>query len=164
MKPIRCGSKTPTPYLRKYLPSIPLPSAKPLALDLGAGNLRNTEFAESLGWTVMPIDAAGDNGSFCMDLGNEHLPCYDGTINLFLCDYLMCFLPEDQRIHLVSEIKRTAAEGAYIIVEMFRAKNGFPYNTKTLVNMLGWNIIRISKDRFIAKAPTRKDQWVREQL
>jgi len=43
----------------------------PRALDLGAGNLRNTVFAESLGWTVTPIDVAGDNGNPSLGVQEE---------------------------------------------------------------------------------------------
>jgi hypothetical protein len=37
------------------------------------------------------------------------------------------------------------------VVEMFRAKEGFPYDIKKISEQLGWEVIRISKDRFIAR-------------
>lgn len=152
MRPVRCGNAKATPYLRQHLPGIPV-ADPPLALDLGAGNLRNTEFAESLGWVVMPLDAAGDHGSQRIDLGRDRLPCADRSINLFLCNYLMCFLDDRQRTHLVSEIRRTARPGAHLVVEMYGAKSAFPYDTKKIASKLGWEILRISKNRFIARAP-----------
>lgn len=148
MRPVRCANDRPTPYLRRHLPGIP---AGGFALDLGAGNLRNTEFARSLGWLVMPIDAAGDHGSIRVDLGRDRLPFRDSSISLFLCNYLMCFLDDGQRAHLISEIGRVARPGAHIVVEMYRAKDEFPYDIKGIADQLGWWTVRMSKDRFIAR-------------
>jgi dUTP pyrophosphatase len=151
VKVVRCGTSKPTPYLRKHLPIISTAGPRPLALDLGAGNLRNTRFAQSLGWWVLPVDAAGDHGSMKIDLGKDRLPCDNGSIDLFLCNYVIPFMNEEQRAHLISEIQRVATPGAHIIVEMFHAKNGFPYDIKKLVNQLGWAVVKMSKDRFIAR-------------
>lgn len=152
MRPIRCGNSRPTPYLRLRLPSVPLVgTARPLALDLGAGNLRNTRFAESLGWVVLPIDMAGDHGSLRLDLGHDRLPCADLAIGLFLCNYVMCFMDVRQRIHLISEIRRAACPRAHIFVEMYRARKGFPYDTRELARDLGWTVLEISGDRFHAR-------------
>jgi len=151
MKPVRCGNSKPTPYLRKHLPGITTVGPLPTALDLGAGNLRNTGFARSLGWWVLPLDAAGDCGSMKVDLGRDRLPCDDGSVDLFLCNYVMCFMDEGQRAHLISEIRRAASHGAHIFVEMFRAKGGFPYDTRKLADAIGWAIMRMSRDRFIAR-------------
>lgn len=138
--------------MRRHLPDIPLAEGR-LAVDLGAGNLRNTEFAESLGWVVMPIDAAGDHGSLRMDLGRDRLPCHDMTVSLFLCNYVMCFMDAGRRAHLISEIRRTARLWAHLVVEMFPSKRGVPYDTKELFSLLGreWDVVRMSKDRFIAR-------------
>jgi len=149
---VRCNNNQATPYLRRHLPRIATALGPlPIAFDLGAGNLRNTNFARSLGWWVMPLDVAGDFGSMKVDLGSDHLPCGDNLVDLFLCNYVMCFLSSTGKRHLISEIKRTARLKAYIVVEMYQAKNTDPYDTKELTNLLGWNILRFSKDRFIAR-------------
>jgi hypothetical protein len=152
MKPVRCGNSRPTPYLRRHLPGIPK-GASGFALDLGAGNLRNTVFARSLGWHVLPLDAAGDNGSLRCDIGSDRLPVADGSVDLFLCNYVLCFLCPDQRRHLVSEINRSAGGGAHVAVEMYEARKAFPYDTSEIAGSLGcrWRILRKSKDRFIAR-------------
>jgi hypothetical protein len=131
--------------------------SRPTAVDLGAGNLRNTEFARSLGWCVLPLDAAGDHGSLRIDLGKDRLPCDDGSVDLFLCNYTLCFLDEKQRAHLVSEVRRAAKGGAHIFVEMYKAKNSFPYDTREISNRLGWKIVRMSKDRFVARRQSYLD-------
>jgi hypothetical protein len=151
MKPIRCGNDRPTPYLRKHLPGILPHGIRSSAVDLGAGNLRNTRFARSLGWRVLPLDAAGDHGSLKVDLAREDIPCGDSSVDLFLCNYLLCFMTEVQRLRLLAEIDRTARPGAHIVVEMFNAKKGFPYDTGKIAKQLGWEILRMSKDRFIAR-------------
>jgi hypothetical protein len=150
MKPIRCGNSNSSPYVRKHLPNILVPKDS-LAVDLGAGNLRNTKFAQSLGWNVLPIDAAGDNGSVKVDLGKEPIPCLDHSVDLFLSNYVMCFMNENECDHLISEIHRTARSSAHIIVEMFQAKKAFPYNVQAMCKKLGWHVIIVSKDRFIAQ-------------
>lgn len=150
MKPIRCGNNNPSPYIRKHLPNMLVPKES-LAVDLGAGNLRNTKFVQSLGWNVLPLDAAGDHGSIKVDLGKEPIPCLDASVDLFLCNFVMCFMDEGERNHLISEVNRTSRLGAYIVVEMFQAKKAFPYDVKVICEKLGWHVITISKDRFIAQ-------------
>jgi hypothetical protein len=36
-------------------------------------------------------------------------------------------------------------------MEMFRAKEGFFYDIKKISEQLGWEVIKMSKDRFIAR-------------
>jgi hypothetical protein len=60
-------------------------------------------------------------------------------------------MDEGQRAHLISEIQRAARPGAHIVVEMFRAKEAFAYNIKKISGQLEWEVIRMSKDRFIAR-------------
>ena len=152
MRAIRCANIKETPYLRKHLPKITRPDFG-LAVDLGAGNLRNTRFARELGWTVLPFDRAGDHGSTKLDLGVERLPLGEGTVDLFLCNYVLCFMDHGQRAHLMSEIGRTARSGAHIVVEMYGAKTSIPHDIWEIFGMLGdgWRTIRVSKDRLIAR-------------
>lgn len=152
MKAVRCGNAKETPYLRKHLPGISRPVFG-LAVDLGAGNLRNTKFARDLGWFVLPFDRAGDNGSVKSDLGTDRLPLNAESVDLLLCNYLLCFMDDGQRRHLMSEIDRVAKPGAHVVVEMYKAKTSIPYDIKEIVGMLGngWRVVRMSKERFIAR-------------
>ncbi len=149
-KPIRCGRHKPTPYLRKYLPTIPEEYKYKLLVDLGCGNLRNSGFANSIGYeNVLSFDKAGDYG-IPVDLGSERIPVRAKKVSVILCNYLICFLNNEERKHLFSEIDRIATKGCYIFMEMYPAKQGTPYNTNEIrMLFVGWKTIRFSKDRFI---------------
>jgi len=146
-RPVRCNNYDPTPYVRKHLPKI---EVEGVALDLGCGNLRNTRFAESLGYTVWPFDKGGDYG-MKLDLGKETIPIKE-KVDLILCNYVMCFLTDQERKHLSKEIDRTSKPGTYLILEMYEAKQGVPYNMKDIRSLFGgWKTIHMEKDRFILK-------------
>jgi hypothetical protein len=150
-KPIRCGGNNETPYLRKYLPKIKADKSR-LLVDLGCGNLRNTRFAQSLGYTnTLSFDKANDFvGVKKLDLGCERIPVRTNGASIILCNYLVCFLDTKERKHLYSEITRIAAKGCYLFMEMFPAKQGTEYDTNQIRNsFVGWKTIRLSKDRFI---------------
>jgi len=67
---IRCGRKTPTPYLAKVLK---LFSKKGMVLDIGCGNGRNSVFMTDQGYNVKSIDMANDFGNKII-LGKDTLP------------------------------------------------------------------------------------------
>lgn len=150
MRPIRCHKVRATPYLRYHLPDLPV-RYDTLVLDLGCGNLRNTCFAKRLGFKrVKSIDAAGDFGIKAV-LGTDPIPAEDDSAGLILCNYLLCFLNERERSHLIKEIKRVSFPGAHIILEMYPAKQGKPYDLDKIVRHLGWTVLHRVKDRFIAR-------------
>jgi len=157
-KPIRCGDgKRATPYLRKHLPDLDI-SRDVLAVDLGCGNLRNTNYLKELGFKkISPFDKAGDFG-FQVDLGKEKVPVFDRSVGLILCNYVLCFLNKPEKAHLASEIERMAAPGCYLFVELYPAKKAYKYTTDAVCNLFqGWEIIHKVKDRFIF----RKIAWKR---
>lgn len=151
-KPIRCGDgKRATPYLRKHLLNLNI-SRDVLAVDLGCGNLRNTNYLRELGFKkISPFDKAGDYG-FQVDLGKEEVPVFDRSVGLILCNYLLCFLNKPEKEHLASEIERMAGRGCYLVVEMYQAKSAYKYTTDGTRNLFpDWEVIHKIKDRFILR-------------
>jgi len=149
---IRCGGiRTPTPYVKKHLPSLNIPKTG-LVIDLGCGNLRNSLYVKSLGFEkVMPMDKAGDFG-LKIDLGTEKLPLKNDTVELVLCNYLLCFMSPNERKHLCQEINRVSKPGTHLMVELYPAKNGYKYSTKAIIDYFaGWKTIHAIKDRFILR-------------
>lgn len=122
-----------------------------MAIDLGCGNLRNSNLASMYGYNVISVDAAGDYG-IQAHLGRDPIPAEDGCAHLILCNYLMCFMTERERRNLIKEIRRVSRNGAYAVVEMYPAKNGRPYSLDRIIRQLDWQIVRRSKDRFIARS------------
>jgi hypothetical protein len=152
-KPIRCGDgKKATPYLRKHLSALDI-SRDVLAVDLGCGNLRNTNYLKELGFKrISPFDKAGDFG-FQIDLGKEKVPVFDKSVGLILCNYLLCFLNKSEKAHLVNEINRMASFGCYLFVELYPAKKAYKYNTNSVRNLFdGWETIHKIKNKFILRS------------
>jgi SAM-dependent methyltransferase len=151
-KAFRCGGiTTPTPYVKKHVPLLDVPKTG-LVIDLGCGNLRNSIYVKSLGFQkVMPMDRAGDFG-LEIDLGTEKLPLKNETVDLVLCNYLLCFMSPKERKHMCQEINRVATNGCHLVIELYPAKNGYKYSAKTIRDYFtGWQTIHSIKDRFILR-------------
>lgn len=150
-KPVRCGNLSPTPYLKKHFSKLSIPK-EGLILDLGCGNLRNTNYIKSLGYhNVIPFDRAGDFG-LQINLGSERLPVLDKSVSAVLCNYLMCFFSDEERRHLSREISNKAETGGILVFEMYRAKTGVSYDMDTIRSMFpSWETIHSVKDRFILR-------------
>jgi len=149
-KPIRCPNERETPYVRRLLPTVVAPKTG-LVVDLGCGNLRNTKYAKSLGYgNIKSYDKAGDFG-IKVDLGKEKIPIRSKKAIVILCNYVLCFLDDKERQHLINEIKRISKKGCYLFVEMYSAKSAFPYNIQDIYGTFSdsWVIKHISKDRFL---------------
>lgn len=149
-KPVRCHSERETPYIRRFLPTLTSPKSG-LVVDLGCGNLRNTKYARSLGYNnVLSYDKAGDFG-IKLDLGKDKIPIRRRKASIILCNYLLCFLNESERQHLIGEIKRIAKKGCFLFVEMYHAKKALPYDIGNILELFSdsWSIRHVSKDRFI---------------
>jgi hypothetical protein len=124
-KPIRCPNERETPYVRKILPTIVAPKSG-LVVDLGCGNLRNTKYIKTLGYTnVLSYDKVGDLG-IKLDLGKEKIPIRSNKANIILCNYLFCFLNNKERQHLTKEIKRIAKKRCFLLMEMHFLLHTFP--------------------------------------
>jgi len=137
-KPVRHNSKDPTPFLKKnferYCSNIPKDHQ---VADLGCGNMRNTNYLKSLGYyNVWAFDKVPDCGGLEIDLGTELIPLADQIISIVLCNYVLCFLNELERMHLVFEMSRIAEQGGIAFVEMFPAKNSYPFSEVEIIKFL----------------------------
>ena len=151
---VRCGRKTPCPYLKnnydRYL------SKGKIVLDIGCGNGRNSDFMKANGHKVISLDMVNDYGKKCI-LGCDNLPLKNKSVDTILCNYLMMFLNPVERTQLIREIDRVAKDNCVIILELYPAKDSWTKNEKEMIDLqehilkhLGWNKIKYSKGRFIA--------------
>lgn len=161
---VRCGRRTPTPYLRdnyERLLDDGGDKRKPkdiCVVDLGCGNGRNSQFMKSKGHTVIPLDMVNDYG-FEVMLGREELPVPRLLADIVLCNYLLMFLSKAERKQIIREIKKISHSGTIIMVELYPAKDSFAKTKEEMLEMqkeifdsLGWEKIRYSQARFIAKS------------
>lgn len=154
---VRCPKTDPTPYLRDNLEKMNI-DKKSIVLDLGCGNGRNTKFLKLKGFkNIKSIDMAGDFGKK-MVLGVDDLPCKNNSVGAILCNYVFMFLNKEEQDKLLSEIKRVASDNCCIMIEIYPAKDSETKNQiesdklqKKIFQSLGWNKIRYSQNRFIAK-------------
>ena len=146
---IRCNKDTPTPYLAKNFDKIVNKDTKHI-VDIGCGNCRNTNFCRSQGYKVSGIDMATTN-EIQMVLGKDKLPFEDNSVQLILANYIFMFLNKKERSQVLKEIKRIAATGCYIMVELYPAKDSLAPSKpeilklqKEIFDKLDWTKIRSS--------------------
>ena len=145
---IRCGRKTPTPYLAKVLK---LFSKKGMVLDIGCGNGRNSVFMTDQGYNVKSIDMANDFGNKII-LGKDTLP--DGPFQIILANYIFMFLDELERSQLFREIQRISEFGTIFVIEMYPAKDAYSYDFDEIIDYFlenGWKKLRKSRDKCVLK-------------
>jgi SAM-dependent methyltransferase len=160
---VRCGKTDPTPYLRdhwkKLTPDDWFNDASVLrVLDIGCGNGRNVKFLGSQGFrNTLALDMANDYG-FKITLGEDKFPMYDENVEVVLANYVFMFLSPKELNKTVKEIKRVAAPGCTIMVELYPAKDSYvkteaemPAFQQELFDQLGWEKVLYSKGRFIAR-------------
>jgi hypothetical protein len=152
---VRCGKKTPTPYLEKNWEL--LGHEKGTIVDIGCGNGRNTVFMQNKGFACTPLDMADDFGN-TISLGKEKFPLDGKSIDIFLANYVLMFLSKKERNQVASEIKRTAKDGSTIMVELYPALDSNAPSEEKMVKLqkeffdkLGCTKIRYSKGKFIAR-------------
>ena len=153
---VRCNRTDPSPYLAKNI-DLFLPATGKLVLDLGCGNGRNTNFMKSKGFEVISVDMAGDFGWKAV-LGVDPLPVV--WVDIILVNYLMMFLNAEERNYLIEEIKRVASDRCIVMVELYAAKDSEATTKseclrlqKDIFDKLGWDKVRYSQERFIARKP-----------
>ncbi|MBT6049331.1 class I SAM-dependent methyltransferase [candidate division WWE3 bacterium] len=151
---VRCGKKTPTPYLQKNIGL--LKTEGKTVVDVGCGNGRNTIFMRDQGFNVTPLDMCNDFGAD-MILGKDKFPLEDNSVDIILSNYVMMFLDEDERDQVIAEMKRVAKFGCKIMLELYAAKDSFAVNKGELIAMqreifdkLDCFKIRYSQGKFIA--------------
>jgi len=162
---VRCGRKTPCPYLKNNYDKMMkdmifrLPLRPPLqckVLDVGCGNGRNSQFMKERGHDVTSLDMVNDYGIKCM-LGKDKMPVKDNSIEIILSNYSMMFLDDKERNNVIKDIKRVAKKNCIIMLELYPAKDCYAKTEKDMLKMqkdifdkLGWKKIKYSKGRFIA--------------
>lgn len=160
---IRCGRKTPCPYLKK---NIKLLGGKTV-VDIGCGNGRNAKYMQSLGYEVTAVDMAvnpedvGDKSIdfIPMNLGRDIVPVHDGYADIILANYILMFLNEKERDYVLKDINRMSKEGTKLMVELYPAKDSEMKTVEECVAFkdgmiekfmeYGWRVLRRSNDKFI---------------
>lgn len=159
----RCNKKTPTPYLKDNYRLLSVDDATGedrtglTVIDIGCGNGRNSRFMDAKRHTVYACDMVGNYGCQ-LTLGSDVLPLADSSIDIILANYVFMFLSNKELSQVVSELKRVSRPGCRIIVELYPAKDSKTPDAESsrklrdrLLRLLGWTVIRKSKDRFIAR-------------
>jgi len=159
---VRCGRKTPTPYLRdnyKLLFNMNNQDSDGRAsvMDIGCGNGRNSEFMKKNGHYVYPFDMANDYGEK-IALGKDKIPMIGKHIDIILCNYVMMFLSRTERKQVIKEIKRVAGGKCTIMVELYPAKDSNAKTKEEMIKLqkeifddLKWDKLRYSQGKFIAQ-------------
>ena len=156
-RPIRCGSRNATPYLRKNFPRFcgHLTYDCHIA-DIGCGNMRNSDYLENLGYyNIHSFDKVTDRG-IEIDLRVEAIPLRNKSISVILCNYVLCFLTQVERRKVILEMDRIARNGCFAFMELHPAKNAYPYDIYEIINTFGWECIHLVKDRFVLRKAARK--------
>ena len=148
-KVIRCNKSSPTPYVKEWIPKLELPKSSRI-IDLGCGNGRNSEYLKELGYSnIHAYDLRGDYG-IELDLIINGIPLRSHWADLILCNYLMCFLNQADRVYLSREISRVAQTNCFLLVEFYKGKQTLPYDMDKVTDLFkGWSMFHSSKDRFI---------------
>jgi hypothetical protein len=142
----RCPTQKPSPYLKKYLPSITrgliypdldtteILACAPLtvmiqasqlfrykAVDLAGGNGRNTLCLQQQGlWRTTLLGRAGGNGVLWNFEAQKHapLPFKDAYADIILMQYMMMRLSKEAQKLLLEEVNRIAKPGAFAVCEI----------------------------------------------
>ena len=160
---VRCGRKTPCPYLKK---NIKLLNGKTV-VDIGCGNGRNSVYMKDLGYDVVAIDMAvedalkGGINAHSVVLGHDKLPLNKGYADIILANYIFMFLDMGELSCILSEIQRISHVGTKLVVELYPAKDSYCKDNNQCEKLLNfiilqlseksWKCIRKSKDRFIVE-------------
>ena len=160
---VRCGRKTPCPYLKK---NIKLLDGKTV-VDIGCGNGRNSVYMKNLGYDVVAIDMAVEDAiksgidAHGVVLGHDKLPVNKGYADIILANYILMFLDMGEIGCVLKEIQRISHKGTKLMVELYPAKDSYCKDAEQCKSFLdfialqlsgkGWKCIRKSKDRFIAE-------------
>jgi len=150
------GFKKPTPYIREMFDKLELPKDINI-LDLATGNGRNARFI---------LDKGYDN-VYCFDrIQNptnnqiEHINLWEAgkpitglpKIDLFLIQYLFCFLNKTTRKKVVSQINKNANKNVIAIIEVQSTKTAGTIEIDEIIPLFKkWEVLHKRKNRCILK-------------
>ena len=161
-RPIRCGSRNATPYLRKNFLKFcghMAPYYCHIA-DIGCGNMRNSDYLREFGYyNIHAFDKVTDRGTE-IDLRTESIPLRNESVSVILCNYVLCFLTQAERQKVILEMDRIACDGCIAFVELHPAKSAYPYDIYEIINIFkwsvgGWECIHLVNDRFTLRKTGR---------
>jgi SAM-dependent methyltransferase len=92
---IRCGRKTPSPYLKNNVKLLPKEGK---VLDIGCGNGRNSIFMKEKGYVVTSVDMVEDFGNKNI-IGEDPLP--SDKYDIILDNYILMFLDKKERKQVI---------------------------------------------------------------
>jgi len=154
---VRCGKTNPTPYLKKNLKLLQRDNYEDeLVVDIGCGNGRNTRFLMKNGFkNCMAFDMVNDFGEK-MTLGHDVFPVADNSVGVVLANYILMFLDAKERKQVIGEINRMSKTECVLVMELYPAKDSHAKTKeesikmqKEIFDMLGWEKIRYSQERFV---------------
>jgi|10_taG_2_1085330.scaffolds.fasta_scaffold00018_181 hypothetical protein len=151
------GFKNPTPYIRDMFDKLKL-SKKINILDLATGNGRNARFLLDKGYdNIYCFDRIQDPPNSQVDYINYWqagspiigLP----KIDLFLIQYLFCFLNKTVKKKVVVQINKNANKNAIAIIEVQNTKSAGKINIDEIIPLFGkrWQVLNKRQKRCILK-------------
>lgn len=152
---VRCHKPDATPFLRDvYEKRIKdCEDCRKTCVDIGCGNGRNTRWMQARGYEVIPIDhSSGCDNYRDVILGESPMPVFSKTVGVVLANFVMMFLKSKQQMQVLKEINRIAADGAWLVLEYYPAKDSYASTKDAIIGMQydhlkwlirhGWDIER----------------------
>jgi len=150
------GFKKPTPYLREMFDKLEL-SKNINILDLATGNGRNARFILDKGYENIycfdritnPTNSQIENINYWeAGLPIVGLP----EIDLFLIQYLFCFLNKTTKRKVASQINKIANKNALAIIEVQDTRSAGKINVEEIIPLFKkWEVLNERKKRCILK-------------
>lgn len=151
------GFKKPTPYLREMFDKLKLPKSA-VILDIAAGNGRNSRFIIDKGYdNVYCFDRIENpNGQMVFHINEWKAPEDFGdlpNVNLFLIQYLFCFLSKTKRKKIITQMNKYSDKGALAIVEVQDTKSAGKIDIEEIIPLFGksWEVLHQRKKRCILR-------------
>jgi ubiquinone/menaquinone biosynthesis C-methylase UbiE len=150
---VRCGRKTPTPFLVKCAGKIGDVHGKNV-LDIGCGNGRNSVYMQTLGANVYAFDMNDDFGTKIV-LGHDKIPRPDACMDIIMANYVLMFLDKKEQNQVFHEVRRLLKPDGYFIWELYPAKDSnYPTQdemdrliSKIVKTFTGMKIVTLNKNK-----------------
>lgn len=161
------GRLQATPYLREWCPRLPAPVSAPdghsIAVDLGCGNGRNSDYLKKRGYWVWSCDMKPDYPGAHQWTAGHQLRLLNESVSLFCCQYVLMFLTDREIALALDEINRVTQPGGHVIIEIQPdVRDGHPVNLDRVFGYLVgighwnsagsvWRAVHFSKERCVLK-------------